>query len=448
MSNLKWILFAVVNMIVSSPAYSKDVLLSEVLKENFKTVVILMEGDKLIDEEKIQSLPEGAKTMREKLEQFASLGDYSLQRYESSYLLSKKYTHAGEIPCTTDLEILDFSKKAKKAIALLLGDSVNRKDGVKRIVDLLTEEQVQKAKDDVLPVASLNSAQKESINQFIFDTYFSGLTTLAVPTNMVLAPDRARICIDTVGDSNKSLCYKEPQQAQAKWSFGGITEPTMTQYKEHKRRNISFFGSTIATVSKILSDRPGEISYICSPIIAEKPISIVNLDKADSDDVWKMIAKLYNLRAINDGNVKKLDVKNTAVSQDTEITKYLTAIAPPSLIRAYTHASYRDLTQDILKQVVKDLTKDKKTEVSYKELDSFNRTCILLHIVDNAIGALRNSESGIPQRLRNSDVLGIKYSAGISPVFKRQATTFTLMTPTENGWQRGLETTRFDPPPK
>ncbi|MGC4046165.1 MAG: hypothetical protein QM758_20440 [Armatimonas sp.] len=428
-----------------TPAYAKDILLSEALKENFKGSVIVIEGNRFIDDASIGGIVRSNQTIREKLEQVANLADYSLQRFENGYLLSKKYTDGKEVPCTTDLEILDFSRKAKKVVDLFVGSDASSRVGVNRLVNLLTEEQLQKAKDDVLPVASMNGAQKNSFSEMIYHLYFSGLRPLGAPAGTILYPDKAAVCIDSLDREDKSLCYREPQAPLQKWPFGSISTPAVTPYAEHKRRNISFFGPSIGTITKALSDKSESVPYSCNPILAGKPVFLVNGEKASADDIVNMIARLYNLRVVNDGKGKKIDVKNTAIAQDAHLAKYLASIAPPSLIRAYAHHNLGDLTQDILKQVTRELIQKKKTEMPYKDMDELNKNCMVVQIIDRAMMELRDAQSYIPEPMRNIEVLGMKYSAGGDPAFKRaNVTTFTFMIQNEDRWTQGPKISMFD----
>lgn len=409
--------------------------LSHFLQTNLKSNLIVIEGDRYVDENK-QDLAkilsdDTTPTTWDKVKAIADKCDYDAKQYEGAYLLYKRYSDARELPCVSSEELIAFSGDVAQAVKSLFP---GRKEGdyfgthLRDLLLSLPEADWQLAQRDILPVKELNAESQRNLSRLLTETFSGSLRTSSqLVDNFCSNTDDARLVLVETGDAPyfEYRVYRGGKPGNPWAVFPDHAPLSKLAVDKAISLNASYEGTQIQDLLKQINDterKEGKkIVYASAKSLSHKPVSVVGLESAPPLHVLRGIAKLYDLRVVVSDKSVELMRKRFAPRPNVSLNQTIAASLPYPLRRAlkvrnnklstaFVVRNYKPSAAFLISSLASKAQKEKTKSLAMEDLSDLYKTALVLHIFSDLAREIQDSDADRwSSHVSKVDALYLKY---------------------------------------
>ncbi len=402
---MRILLIGILMLLVCSSSFGQEIRMSKYLQDNLKTeVMIVIEGDKLIEKNKIGNIINENISMKEKLYKIADVCDYEIIKNDNDYLFVKQYSEANEVPCVTPEELSFYGTEVNKFVISLFKAHKDVGLHLRDFILALSDEEWREIKSDGISYGNLSLGSKSRMSDMFLETFYGTLYRGSILAKYLSYSENDKIVIKSSDREEIAyLMYQVNKIFEAdKWSqkfeWGLLKEDSVsignnkTDYKSLKKSNISFYECpTLKDIFQWISADNKEISFYLSDKLYDKPISIVGYSPEKAVRLVRDIGKIYDLKIDYDGKKigllpKKIKRKN--MDFGANIFEFM-----PRPLRKYIQQRPIDpIARRIAWTLLPDIQKEKTKKLRADKIDQLRRVGIALNVSSRMISEVKDND--------------------------------------------------------
>jgi hypothetical protein len=427
--------------IFRSIAFGESTLLSEFLESEIKSPpLIIIEGNREISDQrtKLAKILKNTTSIRQRLADIADVCDYNASYSDGDYFFTKKYSDHNELPCTTELEIINYTKYLSNLIPSVFQNSKikSNTDHIHAFFQSLSDSEWDIIKKDVLPVSTLSITKKNNLVPLFRETFCGSIRNACEKFENNFADVDSLILSAQRDEDNNSYLVTKKQKKDIFYIFQESNKSASSKLSTQKdlNLNISFYSNTIQSIIEKINKYKNSL-FSVSQSISQKPISIVGYKSDYANRTIRGIAKIYNLQLNIKNNNVFISQKIIPIYKSENTWQNAIENLPVPLQRILYTNSFETPSKHNLWHLLPVISNSKDKEISFKNLNTFYKTCLTL-----------NQFSKIATELRDNDMKRLDlYTNNINSLylsFRRsigQHPTFSIMTSKQGKLVTGVE---------